>query len=397
MRWTLRLGRVAGIPIQVHATFLLLVAWVAWIYWRIDPTITSVRDGVVFLLVVFGIVVLHELSHALTARAFGVGTTDITLLPIGGISRLERQPERPHQELLVALAGPALNYVLAAVCLAVLLARGPATPEALLPGQSFVADLLWVNVALGTFNLLPAFPMDGGRALRAGLSMVTTRVRATRIAAFLGKVMAAVFVVVGLMWSPVLALIGFFVWLAASAESATADMQRAMEGLAVRDAMITEVQTVAPTDPLASPVHLMLSSFQQDFPVVEGQRIVGMLPQEALLEGLVRLGHAGPVSAVMAREFQAARPEEDLFEVAGRLRGRARRCLPVVRDGALLGVVTIDNVAELLRVHAALETRPGGMRVTRALLPAGEAQPRPAAPAPGAWSLTEGRQPPPTR
>lgn len=384
MRWTWKLGKVAGIPIQVHATFLLLVAWVAWIYWQLDPTIGSVRDGLVFLLVVFGVVVLHELSHALTARAFGVKTTDITLLPIGGVSRLERQPEVPYQELLVAVAGPALNFVLAGVCLLVLALRAPEGGlQAAVTAPTLLANLLWVNVALGAFNLLPAFPMDGGRAVRAGLSMFISRARATRVAAGLGKALAAAFVVVGVLYNPVLALIGFFVWLGASAETATVDMQRAMEGLSVGDAMISRFETLGPGDPLAAPVHLLLSSFQQDFPVVEQGRLVGMLGFDALLHGLVTQGHAAPVHAFMVREFQAVRADEALFDAAARLRGRDRRCVPVLREGNLVGVLTIDNISELLRVHAALESRPGSMRITRSLLHSSDEPPRPRAMAGG--------------
>lgn len=381
MSWTWKLGKVAGIRIQVHATFLLLVAWVAWVYWQLDPSIASVRDGLLFLLVVFGVVVLHELSHSFAAKLFGIATTDITLLPIGGVSRLERQPERPHQELVVALAGPALNLVLAAGCLLILLARTPDLPRAAqaLAGESFVANLLWVNVALAVFNLLPAFPMDGGRAVRALLAMVTDRTRATRIAAGLGKALALVFVVVGVMWNPVLAIIGVFVWLGATAEGATAEAQHAMEGLTVRDAMITSFHTVGPHEPLAQPVHLLLSSFQQDFPVVESGRLVGMLPLEALLEGLVAHGHDAPVGAVMLSDFQLARPDEDLNLVARRLGRRERRCLPVVADEALKGVVTIDNIAELLRVHAALEARRRPAGSSRALLSADDEPPRPRA------------------
>lgn len=382
MSWTWKLGKVAGIRIQVHATFLLLVAWVAWIYWQLDPTIASVRDGVLFILVVFGIVVLHELSHSFAAKLFGIGTTDITLLPIGGVSRLERQPEKPHQELIVALAGPALNLVLAAVCLLVLLLRSPDLPGAAtqaLAGASFVADLLWVNVALAVFNLLPAFPMDGGRALRALLAMVTDRARATRVAAGLGKGLALVFVMIGVLWNPILAIIGVFVWLGATAEGATAEAAQAMEGLTVRDAMITSFHSVGPHEPLAQPVHLLLSSFQQDFPVVEGGRLVGMLPLEALLQGLVSQGHNAPVGAVMLSDFLTARPDEDLNEVTRRLGRRERRCLPVVVDGALQGVLTIDNIAELLRVHAALEARPGAARSSRTLLTADDEPPRPRA------------------
>jgi CBS domain-containing protein len=247
----------------------------------------------------------------------------------------------------------------------------PGAGEVLLgESRSFLADLFWVNVALGVFNLLPAFPMDGGRAVRAVLAMVTDRRRATRIAAGLGKVMAAVFVALGVLGNPVLALIGVFVWFGASAEGAAADMAQAMRGLTVADAMVTGAQTVRPTDPLGKPVQLLLSGFQQDFPVVdEGERVVGVLTLEALLRALVEQGPAAPISSAMSGDVPAVRPEDDLFDVATRLSRRDRRTLPVVRDGRLVGVLTLENVGELLRVSQALQARPGAFRVSHPQTP----------------------------
>ena len=173
MRWSWKLGAIAGIGIYVHATFLLLLAWVALIHYQQGRSLAAAASGLVFILTLFAIVVLHELGHALTARRFGIGTRDITLLPIGGVARLERMPEEPGQELLVALAGPAVNVALAAVLFVILVSVGgsPVLPSMTVLGGSWLARLMWVNVVLAVFNLLPAFPMDGGRVLRALLAL----------------------------------------------------------------------------------------------------------------------------------------------------------------------------------------------------------------------------------
>jgi Zn-dependent protease len=208
MRWSYTLGRIAGIPIRVHLTFLLLLAWAA--------LTEGGLGGVLFTLVVFGVVVLHELGHALAARGFGIETRDITLLPIGGVARLERMPRSPFQELIVALAGPAVNagLALAAVGALVVVAASPN----LVAFAPFLIKFLFVNVGLGLFNLIPAFPMDGGRAFRALLAMRTSFARATRIAARTGRWLAGALALVGLFVSPALVFVAAFVWLAGRQE-----------------------------------------------------------------------------------------------------------------------------------------------------------------------------------
>lgn len=214
MKWSWKLGRFAGIDTYVHASFLLLVAWSVWASWSGAGTGLAVAMGVAFLLAVFASVLLHELGHALVARRYGVATRRIILSPIGGIAQLEGMPRRPRQELAVALAGPAVNFVVAAGLwlLAPLVAGAPIA-------ASLLGSVLLANLGLGLFNLVPAFPMDGGRALRAVLAERVGPYRATETAAKVGKAIAVVMGVVGLVWGPfLLALVATFVWLAANAE-----------------------------------------------------------------------------------------------------------------------------------------------------------------------------------
>jgi len=216
MRWSWKMGRFAGINTYVHSTFLLLIAWAAWGAYKGAGTALAVALGVGFLLAVFGSVLLHEFGHALVARRYGINTRRIILSPIGGIAQLEGMPARPSQELAVALAGPAVNFVLAAG----LWVFGELSPQPLLYG--FAESLMWANLTLAVFNLLPAFPMDGGRALRALLSLRMGDHRATQTAAFVGKSIALVMAVVGFFFNWTLIAVAAFVWYAAGREVAAA-------------------------------------------------------------------------------------------------------------------------------------------------------------------------------
>jgi Zn-dependent protease len=216
-----KLGKIAGIDVFVHATFFILVAWVALSAYLPSGSAAAAASGVASILTVFGVVVLHELGHDLVARRFGIATREITLLPIGGISRLERMPEDPRQELQVALAGPAVNVGLAAAAYAALLVLGSGAIDRMSVMEgSFLARLFSINLSLALFNLLPAFPMDGGRIFRALLALRMDRARATEVAARTGQVMAVLFGVAGLFFfNPLLVLIAFFVWTGAAQEA----------------------------------------------------------------------------------------------------------------------------------------------------------------------------------
>jgi len=227
MRWSWRLGTVFEIPIYLHWTFLLLLGFVAVSQLAASGSFVVAMSGVAFIAVVFGCVVLHEFGHALTARRFGIATRDVTLLPIGGIARLDRMPNDPRQELWVALAGPAVNLAIAGLLGIWLFLTGPG-----LIGSSFAAKLLLVNIALVVFNMLPAFPMDGGRVLRALLARRIGHMEATEVAARVGRGMAVVFGLIGLVWSPMLILIALFVWFGAGQEAEMARSRAAFGGWA---------------------------------------------------------------------------------------------------------------------------------------------------------------------
>jgi Zn-dependent protease len=341
----------------MHVTFLILLLWVAASYYMVRHSWTEAVVGLIFILALFGIIVLHELGHALTARRFGIRTRDITLLPIGGVARLERMPEDPKQELLVALAGPAVNVVLAAILFGLLLAgRGLVMYNQLtLAGGSFLSKLMWVNVFLAAFNLLPAFPMDGGRVLRALLATRMPYVRATHIAANIGQGMALLFGFFGLFSNPFLVFIALFVWMGAAQEASLVEVKSALNGIPVQRVMMTRFRTLAPADSLARAVEQILAGSQQDFPVVENGQVVGVLTRNDLLTGLAKGGETSTVGECMQREFRLAAPNELAESVFTRLQDCNCRTIPVVDHGELVGVVTMENVGEFMMIQTALQ------------------------------------------
>jgi Zn-dependent protease len=359
MKWSWRIGQVAGIGIFVHGTFLLLLAWVAVSDLWQGQSLLHALAGILFILTLFAIVVLHELGHALTARRFGIRTRDITLLPIGGVARLERMPDDPRQELLVALAGPAVNFALAGLIFAALALAGTVVTvgEVALVGGSFVGRLFWVNVMLGAFNLLPAFPMDGGRVLRALLAMRMDYVAATQRAASVGQALALALGFVGLFSNPFLVFIALFVWIGAGEEAALAQMNSALRGIPIGAVMITDFRTLEPRDALTRAIAHIMAGSQEDFPVLDGGQVVGVLTRSDLLAALSRRGPDTVVEEVMQRRFDIADPGEMADGVLARLQEHACHSLPVVRAGRLVGVVTMENVGEFLSIQTALAVR----------------------------------------
>jgi Zn-dependent protease len=359
MRWSWRIGELAGIAVYVHATFLLLVGWVAFGHWQESRSIEATLAGVGFVLAIFGCVVLHELGHALTARRFGVRTRDIVLLPIGGVARLERIPEKPIQELWVALAGPAVNVVIVAALFAWLRLGGawpPAEPMST-TGGPFLGRLMMANAFLAVFNLIPAFPMDGGRVLRALLALRLDYARATQAAATVGQMLAFVFGFIGLFTNPFLVFIALFVWIGAAQEASVVGIRSALGGIALQRVMLTDFHALAPDDPLRRAVELTLAGSQQDFPVVDGERAVGVLTQSALLRGLEERGRDAPVAGAMERDFETAALGEKAEAVFRRLEACNCHTILVTDHGRLVGIVTMQNVGEFLRIQSAIGHR----------------------------------------
>lgn len=356
MKWSLKLGTYAGIGVYLHWTFALLIGWIFLSHLGAGNSVGQALAGVGFVLALFACVVLHEFGHALTAKRYGVKTRDITLLPIGGVARLERIPENPMQEFWVAVAGPAVNVVIAAILFAVLMVLNQASDVFRVKWfhSQFLAQLMLVNLYIVGFNLLPAFPMDGGRVLRALLATKMGRRRATAIAANIGQAMAILFGIVGFFYNPFLIFIGIFVFLGAQAEAAHVEAQSALKGLLVRDAMMSRFRTLSAEDSLAKAVEELLAGSQQDFPVVENGRVSGILRRNDLVRALAEGRGEASVGDAMCRDCPTVKATDDLAPTIESMRQRQCATAPVMTDGQITGLLTLENISEVLMVNAAL-------------------------------------------
>lgn len=356
MKWSWKIGEIAGIGIFVHSTFLILLIWIGMSYWQSEQSITAVAEGVGFILALFCCVVLHELGHALAAQRYGIKTRDITLLPIGGLARLERMPEDPKQELFVAIAGPLVNVVIAAALFLGLFVSGQffLVESISISGGGFVTRLMLVNVMLVIFNMLPAFPMDGGRVLRAILATRMDYAKATIIAASIGQAVALGFGFLGLFSNPLLVIIALFVWIGAAQEAKAVQIKSAISGVLVSKAMLTNYKTLRPEDSLQHVVDLTLSGSQKDFPVTQSGTVIGMLTQTDMLRALTTTGPETIVKDILQTNVETADSEEMLEAVLTRLANSLTQTIPVIQNGHLVGVVTMDNIGELLSIQAAL-------------------------------------------
>lgn len=351
MTWSFPIGRLFGTEIRVHVTFLLLLAWIGLATAMAEGTETALRQ-VLLVLALFACVVAHEFGHALMARRYGIATADVTLLPIGGVARLERMPEDPRQEIAVALAGPAVNVVIWAALTVVF---GWGQPLAAFTegggAQGFAAELASVNLMLAVFNLIPAFPLDGGRVLRAVLATATDRVRATRLAAMAGQTLALVLGFLGLIWgNPLLVLIAVFVFVAAAAESNDVAMRSAARGYLARDAMITQFESLGPEDTLDAAAQALIRTTQHEFPVVDPEgRLTGFLTRTALFRALAEENRTQKVAAAMSTGIPAVSVLTGLEAALDAMQKAQAPAIGVVgREGRLVGYITPENLGELM-------------------------------------------------
>jgi len=346
MKSSINLGKIFGIDLKINITFLFLLIWVAFSALLTGATIGNALSEVLFIIALFGIVVLHELGHALTARGFGISTRDITLLPIGGVARLEKMPEDPKQELLVAIAGPAVNLVLAGLLAIGLFSFGYFNQPISLSmvGSNIWVRLLTANLTLFLFNLIPAFPMDGGRVLRSLLSLQMGPAKATKIAANIGKGAALLIGFAGIFFNPWLVLTAIFIWVGASSEAKAVFLQESVKGLKVRDAMVSRFYQVDGNQPLGSVMDLSIQTGQRDIPVMSNGHLLGIIRRQDLLNGLQRLGNRAPAYAAIGSEpesLQATLPLKDAL-----LKFSEDRVLPVIEDGQLIGLITPESVQQ---------------------------------------------------
>lgn len=356
MGWSFRIGRIAGTEVKVHVTFLLLVAFYALQGYREGGIAVAVATTL-FLLALFACVLLHEFGHILMARHFGVRTPDVLLLPIGGVARLERMPDEPRQELLIALAGPAVTLAIALGLYAALTASGTTLTlaAALRTDAPFASQLMAVNVMLLLFNLIPAFPMDGGRVLRALLAQRLGLLRATRIAAGIGQTLAVGLGLLGLFGNPILLLIALFVFMGAASEAAMVETRAAAKGIKVEQAMITHYRTVPVHARLETAVQMLLDGEQREFPVMDNLgRVEGILTRENLIKGLSAKGPDSTVGEVMTSPVPMIPAGTEFERALDHLRDSGLPALPVAGpEGQLAGLLTWDNIADLILVRRA--------------------------------------------
>jgi Zn-dependent protease/CBS domain-containing protein len=362
MGGSFKIGRAFGIDVKVHWSFFLLLIFFGYLAFRDSGSLVSALVTVGLVVVLFFCVLLHEFGHSLVAIRLGSEVQDITLLPIGGLARMKSLPERPIDEVKVAVAGPLVNVVLAPIFfgLALLFGGNLSAPTDIISGVDSIGQVFvslgYINVALVIFNMIPAFPMDGGRVLRGLLATRLGPVRATNISSTVGQGFAILFILGGfLSRNFLLAIIGFFVFLGASGEAQLVRQREQMRGLTVSDVMGTKgrTETVTPYHTFGQVLDAVIHGYQEDFPVVdEDGELVGIITRSEIMAAAHSPGRYAIVRDLMRTEFPTISPDADLFRDGNRLlQESGLRALPVVKDGNLVGMLTVDDVgqAALLR------------------------------------------------
>jgi stage IV sporulation protein FB len=362
MSWSLNIGSIADTQVRVHITFLLFLGWIFAASY-VSGGAEAAWSGLLFLLLLFACVLAHEFGHIFTARAFGVATPDVTLLPIGGLARLERIPEQPMEEFLIAIAGPLVNVVIAFALVLLAGAKLSMTDLAVVESAkvSMIDRLAAVNLFLALFNMIPAFPMDGGRVLRALLATRLGFVRATEIAAFIGQGFAFLLGFAGLFGNPLLIFIAIFVYLAASAEAHSVALRAMSRGVPVGTAMMTQYATLTPEAHVEDAVQTLLRTSQSEFPVIDADgKPVGLLARGDIIRALKERGPDAKVSEAMSTPVATLGHRRCLDEAFRLLQEKSTPAVAVVdMTGKLVGLVTSETIGEMMLLHEAL---PKGVR-----------------------------------
>ncbi len=357
MLWSLTVARVAGTAVRIHVTFLLFLTWIWFAYYR-EGGSPAAWEGVIFISLLFFCVLLHEFGHVFAARYFGVKTPDITLWPFGGIASLERIPEKPIQEFVVAIAGPLVNVAIAGVLIAYLGTTNidvQALTKIEDPATSMIVKLAGANIFLVLFNLIPAFPMDGGRVLRALLATRYSFGRATELAAMVGQGFAVLFGILGIFMNPMLIVIAVFVFLAASAEAGHAQLRDVSRGALVSDAMITQFRALSTQATVDEAATALIQTTQKEFPIVDGGgKLRGVLTRDAMIRALKEKGPQCPVMEATDAEIPTVSARATL-ESAIKVLQESRAPAIGATDAAdrLIGLLTAENLGEMMMVRAA--------------------------------------------
>jgi Zn-dependent protease/CBS domain-containing protein len=362
MGWSFRIAQVSGIAIKVHVTFFLILILGAVQWGSITGTIEGALFGVVLMVLLFTCVTLHELGHSLVALRFGIPVREITLLPLGGVSTITKNPDKPLHELLIAIAGPLVNVVIAAI---LFLAVGGFSNVNILDGRglllsqaqpSLMGLLMWLlaaNVTLVAFNLIPAFPLDGGRVLRALLAMVLGYRRATRVASIFGQVIAIGLGIFGLLdGNFILMLIAVYVFFGAGQETATAEAKTVLTTLRVGDAYNKNALTLAIGDRASKVVDYLLTSYQPDFAVLQGSNLLGVVTRNDVLQALASSTNDPFATEIMERNVLKVDASKTLQEVAEVMAQQSARVAAVYNGSTYLGLTSVEDISEAFTILA---------------------------------------------
>lgn len=358
MKYSLRLGRPFGIKISIHWTFLLLIIWIVAVNVNQGANTSQILWSVFFILVLFVCVTLHELGHSLAARKYDIETKSITLLPIGGMANIEGMPEKPKQEIVVTLSGLMVNVAIAGI-LWVIISTVPAYSFDIdlttITGKNFLVMLMYVNLFIVAFNLIPAFPMDGGRVLRAALSFRFDRVKATKYSMVAGQVFGAIFAIFGLFVNPFLFIIGVFVYLGAQFEYKQVKFRSLLFDYKVRDLVMKDYRVLDPEDELKKAVEILLQTRQTGFLVKKNEKeFVGVLLKDQIIDGLSKYGREGKVEDVMLKDYKKIDADTLLKDLFQQMQKEKTDMFPVFDDQKLIGVIDMENIQEFIMVQSAL-------------------------------------------
>lgn len=357
MKQSKSLLNVAGIDIKIHWTFSLIILFILYTNMKAGLDAYQIGWSVLFVLSLFFCVTLHELGHAMAAKRYGIKTKDITLYPIGGVARLEKMPENPKQELVVAFAGPLVNIIIAALLSPLLLHSGlenAASENALIIGATnFLPMLAIVNLWLALFNLIPAFPMDGGRVLRALLAMKMGRLKATQTAAVIGKTIAIGFVIAGFYMNPFLIFIGLFIILGAQAEANMVHSQFFISDLKAKDALMTNYQTIEKDQRISDAVKLLLDGDEKKFLVTDAGNPFGVLTRDHIIKGISDHGIDACLQKVTDSDLVYSTSNTSLNDIFGLFQQTKNPLILIMDDGKLSGIIDAENIAELIMVKEA--------------------------------------------
>ena len=361
MKWSIYIGKISGIKVFLHWTLVFFLIWIGINSFRGGGNLNEMYYSLLFIVSVFVCVLLHELGHSITAKRLGYETKSITLLPIGGMAQMTEIPEKPKHELAVALAGPLVNLVIGTLLIPLLLYLNGVSKIDLVkintPGN-FILNLTVVNFSLAFFNLLPAFPMDGGRVLRALLAWKTgNRVKSTQTASNLGKIISVIFFITGIFFNPMLALIGVFIFLMAHSENEMVKSKNFLRNYKVKDVVMKKYFTLETHNKISDAVKLLLDVQATDFLIMKNEMVAGTLSRDNIIAALSKNGNETSIDQAMNSNFKSVDIQTELDAIYPAIMGNGNSIMPVFENGKLVGIIDGYNIMEFLLVKNSVKSK----------------------------------------